>query len=184
MKKLINTLLLAVMMLSAVVVTANATPVINYSGGSATSSVVLNLEPYEGSGSTRRFSVTVPVSCPIWVLKDNTVVTPNNAEIVNNSSEAVRVVSVKLKPLGDFRLVDFSEEFGLSDKNSYKFGMCMNNDTFNPNTKLLSMSDRSWNYIETDSTLPLSYTARFAPITKEIKNFDMAEIVFTVAFVN
>lgn len=117
-------------------------------------------------------------------MKDNTVVTPNNVEIVNNSSEAVRVVSVKLKPLGDFRLVDFSEEFGLSDKDSYKFGMSINNDTFNPNTKLLSMSDKSWNYIETDSTLPLNYTARFAPITKEIKNFDMAEIVFTVAFVN
>lgn len=177
--------LVALMALLAGTVNANASPVINHSGGSASSSVILNLEPYEGGGSGgRRFSVTVPIACPIWVTSDNTVITASNAQIVNNSSEAVKVVGVKIQPTGSFKLVRFDSNFTALDNNSYKFGMVINNDEFNPNTKALEMTNKSWNYIEKDASLPIIYTARFAPITKQIKDFDMAEIVFTVCFVN
>lgn len=163
----------------------NASPVITHSGGSASSSVILNVEPYVStSGNDRYFSVTVPVSFPLWVDSNNTVYAATNVQIVNNSNEAVKVESVKITPQGNFKLVDFDTKFSVFDNNSYKFGMEINNDRFNTETKTLKLTDSSWKCIEENSTLPIIYTARFAPITSQITDYSMAEITFTVSFVN
>lgn len=183
MKKLVSLLLSSALALSACIA-AYASPVITYSGGSASSSVTLNLEPYSGGEgtTTRRFSVTVPTSLPLWVLSDNTTISASDVQIYNNSSDDVKVTSVKLNTYGKFKLVDYDSNFTILDTNSYKFGMAINDDTFNANTKTLSMNADNWKKITKSSTLPLSYTARFAPVTEAIKDLEIAEVIFTVAF--
>lgn len=177
-------LLLVVMLFG--MISVNAEPSINYSGGSASSSVTLNVEPYNSGGNGgnggRYFSVTVPTSLPVQVLQDGSSVMASNAVIANYSSGAVKVTSVKMRTFGGFKLVDWDTTFTVNDYDSYKFGMSINSDDFDPATGRLNMQSTGWKRIEANNTLRLLYAARFAPITHSITNFEIAEVTFTVAF--
>ena len=122
-----------------------------------------------------RFSVTVPATLNLTVAQNGTVYAATSAQIVNNSTGAVCVTSVKLSAENDWQLVPYSTNMADEKVDSKQIGFALNGAK-SDGTATLPMSG-SW-VIAKDGALSLDYDAVVSATSTSIN-----EQVLTVVFV-
>lgn len=122
-----------------------------------------------------RFSVTVPATLNLTVAKNGTVYAATSAQIVNNSTGAVCVTSVKLTAENGWQLVPYSTNMADVKVDSKQIGFSLNGAE-SDGSATLPMSG-SW-VIAKDSALSLDYDAVVSATSTPVN-----EQVLTVVFV-
>ena len=121
-----------------------------------------------------RFSVTVPANLSLTVSKNGEVYAATTAQIVNNSTGAVCVTSVKLSAENDWQLVPYSTNMADEKVDSKRIGFSLNGAE-SDGSAMLPVS--SW-VIAKNSVLSLDYDAVVSATSNPIN-----EQVLTVVFV-
>ena len=121
-----------------------------------------------------RFSVTVPANLSLTVSKNGEVYAATSAQIVNNSTGAVCVTSVKLSAENDWQLVPYSTNMADVKVDSKQIGFSLNGAE-SDSSATLPIS--SW-VIAKNSVLSLDYDAVVSATSNPIN-----EQVLTVVFV-
>ncbi len=124
------------------------------------------------------FSVTVPAVLTLTVSENGEVFSAVNAEIVNNSTDSVKVVQVTVKTENGWKLVPFNCNMADEKVDSKKIGFVLRNaeTTQNGSTENLTLTE-NWT-ITTAGTLPLTYDAVVSAMSAPVK-----EQVLTLVFV-
>lgn len=122
-----------------------------------------------------RFSVTVPATLNLTVAKNGTVYAATSAQIVNNSTGAVCVTSVKLTAENGWKLVPYATNMADVKVDSKQIGFSLNGAE-SDGSATLPMSG-SW-VIAKDAALSLDYDAVVSATSTPIN-----EQVLTVVFV-
>ena len=121
-----------------------------------------------------RFSVTVPANLSLTVSKNGEVYAATSAQIVNNSTGAVCVTSVKLTAENGWQLVPFATNMADEKVDSKRIGFSLNGAE-SDGSAMLPVS--SW-VIAKNSVLSLDYDAVVSATSNPIN-----EQVLTIVFV-
>lgn len=122
-----------------------------------------------------RFSVTVPATLNLTVAKNGKVYAATSAQIVNNSTGAIRVTNVTLSTENGWQLVPYSTNMADEKVDSKQIGFALNGAE-SDGSATLPMSG-SW-VIAKDSALSLDYDAVVSATSTPVN-----EQVLTVVFV-
>lgn len=123
------------------------------------------------------FSVTVPSTMALVMDKNGNVYSAENASITNNSTDSVKVSSVKVTGQNGWTVTDYNTNMANEKVDSKKIGFKMNESTTNSNGEF-SMND-AWN-INKGSSLALPYTAVVSATSTPINNQEVLKIVFII----
>ncbi len=124
------------------------------------------------------FSVTVPAVLTLTVSENGEVFSAANAEIINNSTDSVKVVQVTVKTENGWKLVPFNCNMADEKVDSKQSGFVLGNSetTRNGGQEILNLSG-NWT-ITTAGTLPLTYDAVVSAMSAPVQ-----EQVLTLVFV-
>lgn len=175
-------LLAAVMALSLCVPAFAEEGKVNTVGGSGTTKVEMTAE-------AAAFSVTVPTSLAFKVNADGSVTVPNNVELVNNSTAAVKVTNIEMKN-GTWKLVSFDTNFAKEKVDSKKLAITMtaNGDTVTTanvagDTQTFTYDAAKWTMDQKGATLPLTFAAKASAVSATTSSSETAaSIIFTIGW--
>ncbi len=124
------------------------------------------------------FSVTVPAVLTLTVSETGEVYSAENAEIVNHSTDAVKVTQITVTSENGWTLVPFDRNMANEKVDSKQIGFILGNaeTTQSGNTEDLNLTE-NWT-ITIDGTLPLDYDAVVSAMSEPIE-----EQVLTLVFV-
>ncbi len=126
------------------------------------------------------FSVTVPANLSLSVAQDGTVYAGTNAEVVNNSTDAVEVTSLTIQANNGWSLVPYATNMAGEKVDSKKIGFSINGaaTTKTGGEEALELSG-NWT-IQKGSTLPLDYTAKVSATSQPITDANVLTLVFVL----
>ena len=199
MKKLtkIVSLALALCMVFALGITANADNITS-SGGSGSTPVNLSTTvdgTIGGTPAATALSVTVPTALPMAMSQTGDVTTATNCKIVNNSYGAVRVRSVTINAVNNWTLTAFGAKSTLADEkvDAKKLGFAMTigggaqmkTDSSNLTTQTLISAPITGCYMtgsgnSNGNTVAISYDAIVTPLSTAVTNSTIANVVFVI----
>ncbi len=143
-------------------------------GSSATVPVVVTADPMT-------FKAVVPVSLPVAVTADGTVVTATNATVTNSSSLGmIRVKSITVTGIGDWTLTDFSSDFAHMSVDSKAFGLSVDDNAADNSTGSIVVSGIPAMNITQAETL--SYTMKIAPQVSGLTDESVANVVVVIGW--
>ncbi len=125
-----------------------------------------------------RFSVTVPASLSLTISKWGEVYAADNAEIVNNSTDAVEITGITLTAENGWTLVPYATNMASAKVDAKQIGFRINNteNVSSGSSESLSIGN-GWTIAEGDS-LPLDYDATVSATSDPI-----SEQVLTIVFI-
>lgn len=129
------------------------------------------------------FSVTVPINLPIELLADGTVITSENAQIINNSPAGqVKVVDVEVQPISEWSLLNYNTtDFKNLKVNSKNFGFLINSEEVDEISGKLILNTENWTTIQSNGgILPINYNAKFSAQSLSISDLQIGNVVFTI----
>ena len=125
----------------------------------------------------RAVNVTVPASLPVEV-HNGTVITANNAKIVNNSpTTPIKVTAITVSN-GAYMVGDYDNFYG-STTIALKINGC---STHGPG--MLQINDSAFPRISASNSLPLTYYAKVSGDAEATTGLNAASVVFTIALVD
>ena len=174
--KLISLMLALVLTFSMLFSTAIPTYAtnINESGGNGKSKVVTTIEP-------SIFSATVPYVLPISIDAEQNVYTADNVAISNNSNGPIKVSNATLTTNEGWELVADGTDFSSVPVNSKQFSMTVLNS---PVLTSGSINTDSFDIINGNSSLNVTYDADAAVQGEAISGTNIANVLFTVEWDN
>lgn len=129
----------------------------------------------------KRFSVTLPANLSLVVSKDGEVYAATTAQIINNSSNTVRVFGVELTTENDWTLAPYTENMANAKVNSKAIGFRLNDLQTTAYGDSASMAipymNAGWR-IPKNTGLPLNYDAVVTATSEPI-----SEQVLTITFI-
>ena len=125
------------------------------------------------------FSVTVPVSLPL-IVDENGAVHTASAEIVNNSTGAVKVSGLALTAKNGWQLVPFSTDMAHAKVDANQIGFRINGEQTGKtgSEETLSLST-PWTIPEA-GTLPVDYDAVVSAVSQPVTGQDVLAVVFVL----
>ncbi len=159
--------------LLAIVTLFSISCVTAFANKEATASVPVKLTV---ANDYRSISVTVPASLPVEIY-NGTVVTANNARIMNNAKTgSVKVKAVSVND-GAFRIGDY-DSFAGSKTIALKI-----NGIATKGSGSLEISQSAFPDIAPSESLPLSYLAKISKDAGTMKDKEVAKVIFTITTV-
>ena len=177
-------LALALCMLLSLTVTASAAE-ISTNGGSGSTPVNLTTTAdgsLNGEVVATAMSVTVPTSLPMAMAQNGSVTTADNCKITNHSYGAVRVASVTISTVDDWKLTAFGDKSTLAgkkvDSNQLGFaisiggGKQMSTDTSSTTTQTLISAPIAGCYMTgvgdlSGNSVGIDYAAIVTPLSEK-----------------
>lgn len=171
---------------------------ISTNGGSGSTPVNLTTTvdgSLDGAVAATAMSVTVPTALPMAMAQDGSVTTADNCKITNYSYGAVRVASVSITAVGDWKLTAFGDKSTLAgekvDSNQLGFaisiggGKLMFTDASNTTTQTLIFAPIAGCYMTgvgdlTGNTVSIDYAAIVTPLSYSMSSAAIASVVFVV----
>ena len=150
----------------------NNSNVINQSNGDGTSIVTLDYD-------TANLRVTVPTVLPVSVDSDNNVTVATTAKIVNSSKGQVDVTNAVLSGNNSWALAAFDTDFTKVPVNTKQYGFKLQGYNVPVNGNAYNSQ---FDTIAGNASLDLSYDANVAIQSEAIKDAEIGNIVFTVAW--
>ena len=190
-------LALALCMLLSLTVTASAAE-ISTNGGSGSTPVNLTTTAdgsLNGEVVATAMSVTVPTALPMAMAQDGSVTTADNCKITNHSYGAVRVASVTISAVDDWKLTAFGDKSTLAgkkvDSNQLGFaisiggGKQMSTDTSSTTTQTLISAPIAGCYMTgvgdlSGNSVGIDYAAIVTPLSHSMNSAAIASVVFVV----
>lgn len=190
-------LALALCMLLSLTVTASAAE-ISTNGGSGSTPVNLTTTAdgsLNGEVVATAMSVTVPTSLPMAMAQNGSVTTADNCKITNHSYGAVRVASVTISTVDDWKLTAFGDKSTLAgkkvDSNQLGFaisiggGKQMSTDTSSTTTQTLISAPIAGCYMTgvgdlSGNSVGIDYAAIVTPLSHSMNSAAIASVVFVV----
>ena len=190
-------LALALCMLFSLTVTASAAE-INANGGSSSTPVNLTTTAdgsLNGEVVATAMSVTVPTSLPMAMAQNGSVTTADNCKITNHSYGAVRVASVTISAVDDWKLTAFGDKSTLAgkkvDSNQLGFaisiggGKQMSTDASSTTTQTLISAPIAGCYMTgvgdlSGNSIGIDYAAIVTPLSCAMNSAAIASVVFVV----
>lgn len=170
MKKLLS-VFLALTMILALAVPAFADD-ITTSGGTSTVPITLSAAP-------AAFSVTVPTSFPVDVQSDGRIIYATSLMLFNNSNGQVKVTSVQVTGKNEWSLVDYSTDFSKLPANTKQFGFTL---CGKPVSSTGEADLSGFSVINGNSSFIIPYEANIAVQSAKLKDVQIADVVFTIAW--
>ena len=125
------------------------------------------------------FSVTVPITLPI-VVDENGAVHTASAEIVNNSTGAVKVSGLTLTAKNGWQLVPFSTDMAHAKVDAKQIGFRINGEqTAKTGSEETFSFSSPWTIPEA-GTLPIDYSAVVSAVSQPVTGQDVLSIVFVI----
>lgn len=171
---------------------------ISTNGGSGSTPVNLTTTvdgSLDGAVAATAMSVTVPTALPMAMAQDGSVTTADNCKITNYSYGAVRVASVSISTMGDWKLTAFGDKSTLAgekvDSNQLGFaisiggGKLMFTDASSTTTQTLISAPIAGCYMTgvgdlTGNTVSIDYAAIVTPLSYSMSSAAIASVVFVV----
>ncbi len=129
----------------------------------------------------KRFSVTLPANLSLVVSKDGEVYAASSAQIINNSSNTVRVFGIELTAENGWTLAPYAENMANAKVNSRAIGFKLNDlqtDTYGDSESMaIPYLNAGWR-IPKNTGLPLNYDAVVTATSEPI-----SEQVLTITFI-
>ena len=190
-------LALALCMLLSLTVTASAAE-ISTNGGSGSTPVNLTTTAdgsLNGEVVATAMSVTVPTSLPMAMAQNGSVTTADNCKITNHSYGAVRVASVTISTVDDWKLTAFGDKSTLAgkkvDSNQLGFaisiggGKQMSTDASSTTTQTLISAPIAGCYMTgvgdlSGNSVGIDYAAIVTPLSCAMNSAAIASVVFVV----
>lgn len=190
-------LALALCMLLSLTVTASAAE-ISTNGGSGSTPVNLTTTAdgsLNGEVVATAMSVTVPTALPMAMAQNGSVTTADNCKITNHSYGAVRVASVTISAVDDWKLTAFGDKSTLAgkkvDSNQLGFaisiggGKQMSTDTSSTTTQTLISAPIAGCYMTgvgdlSGNSVGIDYAAIVTPLSHSMNSAAIASVVFVV----
>ena len=190
-------LALALCMLLSLTVTASAAE-ISTNGGSGSTPVNLTTTAdgsLNGEVVATAMSVTVPTSLPMAMAQNGSVTTADNCKITNHSYGAVRVASVTISTVDDWKLTAFGDKSTLAgkkvDSNQLGFaisiggGKQMSTDASSTTTQTLISAPIAGCYMTgvgdlNGNSVGIDYAAIVTPLSCAMNSAAIASVVFVV----
>lgn len=190
-------LALALCMLLSLTVTASAAE-ISTNGGSGSTPVNLTTTAdgsLNGEVVATAMSVTVPTALPMAMAQNGSVTTADNCKITNHSYGAVRVASVTISTVDDWKLTAFGDKSTLAgkkvDSNQLGFaisiggGKQMSTDTSSTTTQTLISAPIAGCYMTgvgdlSGNSVGIDYAAIVTPLSHSMNSAAIASVVFVV----
>ena len=190
-------LALALCMLLSLTVTASAAE-ISTNGGSGSTPVNLTTTAdgsLDGEVVATAMSVTVPTALPMAMAQNGSVTTADNCKITNHSYGAVRVASVTISTVDDWKLTAFGDKSTLAgkkvDSNQLGFaisiggGKQMSTDTSSTTTQTLISAPIAGCYMTgvgdlSGNSVGIDYAAIVTPLSHSMNSAAIASVVFVV----
>lgn len=190
-------LALALCMLLSLAVTASAAE-ISTNGGSGSTPVNLTTTAdgsLNGEVVATAMSVTVPTALPMAMAQNGSVTTADNCKITNHSYGAVRVASVTISAVDDWKLTTFGDKSTLAgkkvDSNQLGFaisiggGKQMSTDTSSTTTQTLISAPIAGCYMTgvgdlSGNSVGIDYAAIVTPLSHSMNSAAIASVVFVV----
>ena len=190
-------LALALCMLLSLTVTASAAE-ISTNGGSSSTPVNLTTTAdgsLNGEVVATAMSVTVPTALPMAMAQNGSVTTADNCKITNHSYGAVRVASVTISAVDDWKLTAFGDKSTLAgkkvDSNQLGFaisiggGNQMSTDASSTTTQTLISAPIAGCYMTgvgdlSGNSVGIDYAAIVTPLSHSMNSAAIASVVFVV----
>ena len=190
-------LALALCMLLSLTVTASAAE-ISTNGGSGSTPVNLTTTAdgsLNGEVVATAMSVTVPTALPMAMAQNGSVTTADNCKITNHSYGAVRVASVTISTVDDWKLTAFGDKSTLAgkkvDSNQLGFaisiggGKQMSTDASSTTTQKLISAPIAGCYMTgvgdlSGNSVGIDYAAIVTPLSCAMNSAAIASVVFVV----
>lgn len=190
-------LALALCMLLSLTVTASAAE-ISTNGGSGSTPVNLTTTAdgsLNGEVVATAMSVTVPTALPMAMAQNGSVTTADNCKITNHSYGAVRVASVTISAVDDWKLTAFGDKSTLAgkkvDSNQLGFaisiggGNQMSTDASSTTTQTLISAPIAGCYMTgvgdlNGNSVSIDYAAIVTPLSHSMNSAAIASVVFVV----
>ena len=190
-------LALALCMLLSLTVTASAAE-ISTNGGSGSTPVNLTTTAdgsLDGEVVATAMSVTVPTALPMAMAQNGSVTTADNCKISNHSYGAVRVASVTISTVDDWKLTAFGDKSTLAgkkvDSNQLGFaisiggGKQMSTDASSTTTQTLISAPIAGCYMTgvgdlSGNSVGIDYAAIVTPLSHSMNSAAIASVVFVV----
>lgn len=125
------------------------------------------------------FSVTVPVSLPL-IVDENGAVHTASAEIVNNSTGAVKVSGLTLTAKNGWQLVPFSTDMAHAKVDAKQIGFQINGAQTAKTGSEETFSFRSPWTIPAAGTLPIDYSAVVSAVSQPVTNTNILCVLFVI----
>jgi len=151
-----------------------ALPTLPRANTSTTATVYLEQE-------ATNFSANVPLSLPIALTSDGTVVTATNASIVNTGSSLIKCTNVSVIPEDGWNLFDYSTNITASDFGSQKVAIAVNGTSIHPTgAALTTISD--FRHIAVSNPVSILYDVKIPAQKSTVQDLTVANIVFTLSW--
>lgn len=125
------------------------------------------------------FSVTVPVSLPL-IVDENGAVHTASAEIVNNSTGAVKVSALTLTAKNGWQLVPFETDMAHAKVDAKQIGFALNGaETSKAGESEALTLTQPWSIPEAGA-LPLTYSAKVSAVSQPVTEQDVLAVVFVL----
>ena len=125
------------------------------------------------------FSVTVPITLPI-VVDENGAVHTASAEIVNNSTGAVKVSGLTLTAKNGWQLVSFATDMAHAKVDAKQIGFQINGaQTGKTGTEETFSFSSPWTIPEA-GTLPIDYSAVVSAVSQPVTNTNILCVLFVI----
>ena len=125
------------------------------------------------------FSVTVPVSLPL-IVDENGAVHSASAEIVNNSTGAVKVSGLTLTAKNGWQLVPFATDMAHTKVDAKQIGFQINGAQTGKTGSEETFSFSSPWAIPEAGTLPIDYSAVVSAVSQPVTGQDVLAVVFVL----
>lgn len=123
---------------------------------------------------------TVPLEIPIIMDLEGNVTVPNDAKIINHSTEkGIAVTQIDAVVSADWTISSYSDDFTAKSDNTKEIGMKLRGDELLTSNKF-SLTENNWN-IAKDSSLPLNINAKLPKQTATTKT-QIIDIEFTLGW--
>lgn len=153
--------------------------------GQAESNTIINIGdnviPISVDADPVVFRAVVPVSLPVSVANDGSVLTANNASVTNNSSYGyIRVDNIKLEPIGDWSIKDSNLDFSNMNVNTKAFSFELNDKVPDASSGQINLSELP--VLGLNKSIALEYGVKIPPQANGLDKENIANIVITVGW--
>jgi uncharacterized repeat protein (TIGR02543 family) len=129
------------------------------------------------------FSVTVPVSLPISIESDGTIITATDAKIINNSAGMVQVVNMEIQQTSNWAIRNFDRDLINEKVNSNQIGLMINNCKTNDDGSI-SFNPLFFDVLDTSEECTIDYMVKTSASSERQSNILIANIIWTIDWCN
>lgn len=130
--------------------------------------------------STEIFSVSVPISLPVNMLQDGTILCDDNVKIINNSMYDVSIKSISIVGVNDWTISSYDVEIYEVPVGTKTSSYILNGDCTTDGFGDIGLTSSSWSGIGSGGYVDIDYNVKIPAQHTSVSDTIIAKVVFVV----